>query len=155
MSASNHLNFCGGPGALPEIVLQQAQQSVIAVPEVGLSILGISHRSDWFATVVAELETNIRTLLELPDDYQVLFLQGGATQQFAMIPMNLLRGKRLAAEYLHTGYWSGKSLPKPNAKAHFACSGAASRAVFGGYPAMPNLLIRPMRLICTTSPMNP
>ena len=106
----NSLNFSGGPGALPESVLLQVQQSIIEVPEVGLSILGISHRSEWFASVVAELENNIRKLLALPKDYHVIFLQGGATQQFSMIPMTLLRGKTSAADYLHTGYWSGKAL---------------------------------------------
>lgn len=108
----NSLNFSGGPGALPESVLQQVQESILAVPGVGLSILGISHRSDWFAAVVSELENNIRTLLNLPKNYHVLFLQGGATQQFSMLPMTLLAGKTQAADYLHTGYWSGKALPE-------------------------------------------
>ena len=108
----NGLNFSGGPGVLPESVLQQVQASILAVPEVGLSILGISHRSDWFAAVVAELETNIRQLMNLPDNYHVLFLQGGATQQFSMLPMTLLPGKTHPAEYIHTGYWSGKALPE-------------------------------------------
>jgi phosphoserine aminotransferase len=112
MNSLNSLNFSGGPGALPESVLLQIQESVIAVPEVGLSILGISHRSDWFAAVVTELETNIRMLLGLSENYHVLFLQGGATQQFSMVPMTLLRGKTCPAEYLHTGYWSGKSIPE-------------------------------------------
>jgi phosphoserine aminotransferase len=112
MKLHNSLNFSGGPGALPESVLLQVQESVIAVPEVGLSILGISHRSDWFAAVIAELESNIRKLLGLAEDYHVLFLQGGATQQFSMVPMTLLRGKTCPAEYLHTGYWSGKSIPE-------------------------------------------
>lgn len=108
----NQLNFSGGPGVLPESVLQQVQESILAVPDVGLSVLGISHRSDWFAAVVAELEANIRSLMQLPADYHVLFLQGGATQQFSMLPMTLLAGKSRAAEYLHTGYWSGKALPE-------------------------------------------
>jgi phosphoserine aminotransferase len=110
MNPPNSLNFSGGPGALPESVLLQVQESIIEVPEVGLSVLGISHRSDWFAAVVTELETNIRALLGLPEDFHVLFLQGGATQQFSMVPMNLLQGKTYPAEYLHTGYWSGKVL---------------------------------------------
>jgi phosphoserine aminotransferase len=110
MNPLNSLNFSGGPGALPESVLLQVQQSIIEVPEVGLSILGISHRSDWFASVITELEGNIRKLLGLPGNYHVLFLQGGATQQFSMIPMTLLRGRKNPAEYLHTGYWSGKAL---------------------------------------------
>jgi phosphoserine aminotransferase len=108
----NALNFSGGPGVLPESVLRQVQESIAAVPGVGLSILGISHRSDWFAGVVRELEDNIRRLLGLPADYHVLFLQGGATQQFSMLPMTLLAGKSEPAEYLHTGYWSGKALPE-------------------------------------------
>lgn len=112
MNSRNSLNFSGGPGALPESVLLQVQQSIIAVPEVGLSVFGISHRSDWFAAVIAELETNIRALLELSKDYHVLFLQGGATQQFSMVPMTLLRGKSSPAEYVHSGYWSGKALPE-------------------------------------------
>lgn len=106
----NSLNFSGGPGVLPDSVLQQVKAAITAVPDVGLSILGISHRSDWFAGVVAELEQNFRKLLDLGDDYHVLFLQGGATQQFSMVPMTLLPGKTVPAEYLHTGYWSGKSI---------------------------------------------
>ncbi|MCK9200128.1 MAG: phosphoserine transaminase [Gallionella sp.] len=112
MKLRNNLNFSGGPGALPESVLLQVQEAIIEVPGVGLSILGISHRSDWFAAVITELENNIRTLLGVSADYHVLFLQGGATQQFSMVPMTLLRGKSHPAEYLHTGYWSGKAIPE-------------------------------------------
>lgn len=108
----NNLNFSGGPGVLPESVLAEAQQAIASVPEVGLSILGISHRSDWFAAVVAEAERNIRELLKLPDSHAILFLQGGATLQFSMIPMLLLRGSGKTAEYLRTGYWSGKAIPE-------------------------------------------
>jgi len=109
---ANRLNFSGGPGALPESVLQQIQEAIAIVPETGLSLLGISHRSDWFAAVVLEAERNIRTLLGLPDNYHVLFLQGGATQQFSMVPMTLLHNRNESADYLHTGYWSGKSIPE-------------------------------------------
>lgn len=130
----NRLNFSGGPGALADSVLQQVQESIIAVPDVGLSILGISHRSDWFAAVVAELETNIRDLLGLPGDYHVLFLQGGATQQFSMVPMTLLAGQARPADYLHTGYWSGKALPEARREGpvHVAWSGEA-----GGFRDLP------------------
>lgn len=108
----NLLNFSGGPGVLPDTVLAETQQAISLVPEVGLSILGVSHRSDWFAEVVAEAENNIRNLLKLPDSHAVLFLQGGATLQFSMVPMLLLRGSGKTAEYLRTGYWSGKSIPE-------------------------------------------
>lgn len=110
--SANALNFSGGPGALPESVLRHVQESIHAVPGVGLSILGISHRSDWFASIVRELEDGIRELMGLPASYHVLFLQGGATQQFSMLPMLLLRGSQSPADYLHTGYWSGKALPE-------------------------------------------
>lgn len=128
MNPHNRLNFSGGPGVLPESVLAQVRESIDAVPEVGLSILGISHRSDWFAAVIHEVEENVRTLLGLPADYHVLLLQGGATQQFSMVPMTLLRGRTRAAEYLHTGYWSGKSLPeaKRQGPMRIAWSGEAS-----------------------------
>lgn len=106
----NRLNFSGGPGVLPESVLQEVQEAIMEIPGVGLSILGISHRSDWFAEVVAEAEANVRTLLGLPAGYHVLFLQGGATQQFAMVPMALQRAGKAPAEYLDTGYWSAKSI---------------------------------------------
>ena len=112
LNQMNALNFSGGPGALSDSVLRQAQESILAVPAVGLSILGISHRTDWFASVIDELERNVRALLNLPENYHVLFLQGGATQQFSMIPMTLLAGKTTPADYLYTGYWSGKALPE-------------------------------------------
>ena len=108
----NALNFSGGPGALAQSVLQQVQEAIQEAPGAGLSILGVSHRSDWFAAVVAEAEANVRMLLGLPADYRILFLQGGATQQFSMVPMSLLSGSTRAADYLHTGYWSGKALPE-------------------------------------------
>jgi len=106
----NLLNFSGGPGALPESVLLQVQESIHTEPDTGLSILGISHRSKWFADVVAEAEQNVLSLLELTDDYHVLFLQGGATQQFSTIAMSLMGTTSGVPEYLLTGYWSGKSV---------------------------------------------
>ena len=112
MNAKNALNFSGGPGILPPSVLLEAQQALAAVPEIGLSVLGISHRSAWFAGVVAEAEHNIRSLLNLPETHAVLFLQGGGSLQFCMVPMLLLRGSGRAAEYLRTGYWSAKAIPE-------------------------------------------
>ncbi|MBK1693238.1 phosphoserine transaminase [Chromatium weissei] len=111
MMNRNSLNFSGGPGVLPASVLAQVQQAIVEVPEVGLSVLGISHRSDWFAEVVAETERNIQQLLNLPPNYAVLLLQGGATLQFSMIPMLLLRQRQHCADYVRSGYWSSKSIP--------------------------------------------
>jgi len=110
--SANQLNFSGGPGALPESVLQQVQDSILAVPEVGLSILGISHRSDWFQSIVTQTEKDIKSLLGLDEQYHLLFLQGGATQQFSMIPLSFLKPEQ-NADYLNTGYWSTKSIQAP------------------------------------------
>ncbi len=110
MNPHNQLNFSGGPGVLPACVLDEIQQAILEVPGTRLSLLGISHRSDWFASVITELEDNVRTLLGLGTDYHVLMLQGGATQQFSMVPMTLLRGQSKAAEYIQTGYWSSKPI---------------------------------------------
>ena len=109
MTLSNKFNFSSGPGALPQKVLELASQSLIALPETGISVLGMSHRSDWFKSVVYETECNIRKLLSLPDNYHVLFLQGGSSLQFSMIPMNFLRGSNKTAEFIVSGYWSGKA----------------------------------------------
>ena len=91
-------------------MLNEIQQAILEVPGTQLSLLGISHRTDWFAAVVRELEDNVRSLLGLEKNYHVLMLQGGATQQFSMVPMTLLRGKAQTAEYLQTGYWSSKPI---------------------------------------------
>ena len=105
-------NFSGGPGALAKTVLNQASQSILELPETKVSILGMSHRSDWFRSVMDEAELNIKKLLNIPDSYHVLFLQGGSSLQFTMIPMNFLRGKTQSAAYLQTGYWSSKAPPE-------------------------------------------
>ena len=107
-----HHNFSGGPGALAQTVLDQASQAIIALPETGVSILGMSHRSDWFRGVLDEAEANIKKLLNIPRGYHVLFLQGGSSLQFSMIPMNFLRGKSKKAAYIQTGYWSAKAPPE-------------------------------------------
>ncbi len=108
-------NFSGGPGALPTSVLRETQAAIDEVPGLGLSVLGVSHRSKWFRNVVAEAEEHFRALLGLPPEYHVLFLQGGSTLQFSQIPLTLLQPPPNEAEYLHTGYWSGKSLPEAKA----------------------------------------
>jgi phosphoserine aminotransferase len=105
-------NFSGGPGALPPSVLRQLSAEILDLDGSGLSLLGVSHRSDWFREVVAEAEKILRDLVGIPQDYQILFLQGGASLQFSMIAMTLLRGTGKAADYLETGYWSAKSIPE-------------------------------------------
>jgi phosphoserine aminotransferase len=97
-------NFSAGPAVLPEPVLKKAQQDLFALPGVGMSVLEISHRSPAFEQIIKEAEDDLRTLLSIPENYRVLFLQGGASLQFSMVPMNLLtRGS--SADYLLTGSW--------------------------------------------------
>jgi len=105
-------NFSAGPGELPPGVLEAASRALIEVPEVGLPLLGISHRSKWFGDVVAEAEAIVRDLLDLPKNYHVLFLQGGATLQFSAVAATFLRDRNRFADYLETGYWSRKCLPE-------------------------------------------
>jgi phosphoserine aminotransferase len=97
-------NFSAGPATLPEGVLRQAQQDLFSLPGVGMSILEVSHRSPTFETVIGEAEEDLRALLNIPATYRVLFLQGGASLQFSMVPMNLLP-KGGSADYLLTGSW--------------------------------------------------
>ena len=101
-------NFGAGPAVLPEPVLEAAQRDLLALPGVGMSVLEISHRSATFDRILEQAETDLRTLAGVPDDYHVLFLQGGASQQFAMVPMNLL-GPDGVADYTLTGSWAKKA----------------------------------------------
>lgn len=106
---SNALNFSGGPGALPAAVLAQTRDAIVALPETGLSVLGMSHRSDWFRAILDEAECNIRHLLGLSDRYAVTFLQGGSSLLFATIPMNLATTACAPPEYVNSGYWSSRA----------------------------------------------
>jgi len=102
-------NFSPGPAVLPLPVLQEAQRDLLALPGTGISILEISHRSKAFDKIITQAEANLRTLLGIPDNYRVLFLQGGALLQFGMVAMNLLRDSGKSADYLVTGTWSKKA----------------------------------------------
>jgi len=103
-------NFSPGPSMLPLVVLEAAQRDLVALPDAGMSILEISHRSKWFDQILQETEANLRQLLQIPNNYHVLFLQGGATTQFSMLAMNLLRGKNQPADYIVTGTWGTKAV---------------------------------------------
>jgi phosphoserine aminotransferase len=104
------VNFSAGPGVLPLPVLEQVQADLLSLPGVGASALEVSHRSDWFEGVIAETEANLRELLHIGEEHHVLFCQGGATMQFSMVPMNLLRGSGRPADYVITGSWGGKAV---------------------------------------------
>lgn len=103
-------NFSPGPATLPLPVLQEVQQNLLALPGAGASILEISHRSKTFEQIIAQAEANIRQLLNLPEEYHVLFLQGGASLQFSQVPMTFLRGSGRSADYIVTGSWAKRAL---------------------------------------------
>lgn len=102
------INFSAGPAALPVEVLEQARDEMLDWNRSGMSVMEISHRSKAFIKVAEQAEADLRELLRVPDDYAVLFLQGGATAQFALIPMNLA-GPDQSVDYLVTGSWSKKA----------------------------------------------
>jgi phosphoserine aminotransferase len=102
-------NFSAGPAILPLEVLEQAQRDLLALPGVGMSILEISHRSKPFEEILAGCEADLRALARIPDGYHVLFLQGGASLQFSMVPMNFLPAGA-SADYIVTGAWSQKAV---------------------------------------------
>jgi phosphoserine aminotransferase len=108
MKSERIFNFSAGPAVLPVPVLEQAQRDLLALPGVGMSILEVSHRSKVFEGVLAQAEADIRQLANVPSNYRVLFLQGGASLQFTMVPMNLLPAGS-TADYLVTGVWSTKA----------------------------------------------
>src|ERR1041384_1101183 len=102
-------NFSAGPAVLPAEVLAQARDELIDWHGSGMSVMEMSHRGKEFMSIAAAAERDFRELLSIPSNYKVLFLQGGATAQFAGIPMNLLRGKT-SADYVHTGEWAKKAI---------------------------------------------
>src|SRR5918992_3054 len=102
-------NFSAGPAVLPVPVLEQAREEMLSLPGVGMSVMEISHRSKTFDEIIGGAERGLRELLGIPENYHVLFLQGGASLQFSMIPMNLLP-EGASADYIITGSWGKKAL---------------------------------------------
>ena len=100
-------NFSAGPAVLPEEVLQEAADEMLDYKGTGMSVMEMSHRSKAYDTIIKEAEADLRDLMKIPDNYKVLFLQGGASQQFAMIPMNLMKNRK--ADYIVTGQWAKKA----------------------------------------------
>jgi phosphoserine aminotransferase len=102
-------NFAAGPSILPLDVLEEAQRDLVALPGVGMSVMEISHRSSTFENILHKAESDIRELAGVPADYKILFLHGGASLQFSMVPMNLLRTGS-TADYIDTGSWAEKAI---------------------------------------------
>ena len=105
---SRAFNFSAGPAMLPTAVIERAQAEMADWNGSGMSVMEMSHRGKEYMSIAAQAETDLRALMNIPDNYKVLFLQGGASQQFSAIPLNLMRGK--SADYINTGMWSKKAI---------------------------------------------
>jgi phosphoserine aminotransferase len=135
-------NFSAGPAVLPVDVLEEAQRDLLSLPGVGMSILEISHRSKTFDDVIQGCEADMRTLAGIPDNYKILFLQGGASLQFSMVPMNLLPAGG-SADYIVTGVWSQKAIKEAKKVGSVKIAGSTETGNFTRVPKQDELTLDP------------
>lgn len=126
-------NFSAGPAVLPEDVLQQARDEMLDWHGSGTSVMEMSHRGKEFISIAEQAEADLRELMGIPANYKVLFLQGGASAQFAMVPMNLLRGKA-SADYINTGEWSKKAISEARKTGKVNLAGSSESSKFTSVP---------------------
>ncbi len=131
-------NFSAGPAMLPEAVLKQAQEEMLDWQGSGMCVAEMSHRGKEFMSIAEKAEADLRELMAIPDNYKVLFLQGGASSQFAMVPMNLLRGKT-AADYINTGAWSKKAIAEAKRYCDVNIAGVSGEGELVSVPAQADL----------------
>lgn len=134
-------NFSAGPAVLPLPVLEQAQRDLLCLPGLGMSILEMSHRDQAFIDILAKAKAGLKQLLNIPDQYHILFLQGGSRLQFSMVPMNLLKGTSQTAEYVLTGSWGQSALKEAQRE-------GATRVVWDGKETKYDRLPDPGTLRC-------
>ena len=134
-------NFSAGPAALPEEVLRQAQEELLDWHGAGCSVMEMSHRGKEFTSIIEQAEADLRELMGIPSGYKVLFLQGGATQQFAQIPMNLLAGR--SADYIVTGSWSKKALKEAQRIGNVRCAATTESSGFTRLPTTDEIQLDP------------
>ena len=135
-------NFSAGPAALPEPVLRQAADEMLDWHGSGMSVMEMSHRGKEYMSIHAEAQALLRELLGVPDNYKVLFMQGGALVQNAIVPMNLLRG-RASADYINTGEWSKKSIKEAQKYAAVNVAASAQASNFTSVPARADWALDP------------
>jgi len=126
-------NFSAGPAVLPEAVLQKAREDMLDWHGSGMSVMEMSHRDKEFMSIAQGAEKSLRELMNIPANYKVLFLQGGASAQFAMVPMNLLRGKN-TADYVNTGEWSKKAISEAKRYCTVNVAGTSEASKFTTVP---------------------
>lgn len=139
---SRIFNFSAGPAMLPEEVLLEAREEMLDWHGSGMCVAEMSHRGKEFLSIAEQAEADLRRLLDVPDSYKVLFLQGGASTQFAMIPMNLLRGGR-RADYLKTGSWSKKAIAEAKRFCEVALAASTEDSKFTRAPKQDELTLSP------------
>jgi phosphoserine aminotransferase len=144
MATTTHrvFNFSAGPAILPLPVLEEAQRDLVSLPGVGMSILEISHRSKTFEAILAKTEQDLRALGDVPSNYKVLFLQGGASLQFSMVPLNLLT-EGATADYIVTGGWAQKAVKEAKRVGNVNIAGTTESENFGRIPRQDELKFTP------------
>jgi len=140
-------NFSAGPAALPLDVLERAREEMIDWQGSGMSVMEMSHRGKEFMSIIAKAEADLRELMQIPTNYKVLFLQGGASSQFAMIPFNLLRGKK-TADYIHTGMWSKKAIAEAKKYCTVTIPFTSEEGNFNRVPRQQDLKLDPNAAYC-------
>src|SRR6478736_591151 len=135
-------NFSSGPAVMPVPVLEQMQRDLVSLPGVGMSILEVSHRSKIFEEVIAKAEADLRALANIPSNYKVLFLQGGASTQFSMVPLNLLTAGA-TADYIVTGGWSQKAVKEAQRVGTVNIAGTTESENFNRIPRQDELKLTP------------
>ncbi len=131
-------NFSAGPAVLPEEVLKEAQENLFTLPGVGMSILEISHRSKTFDKIIGDARDDLRTLLDISQDYEILFLQGGASLQFSMVPLNIMPPVN-KADYIVTGSWSKKAVKEAKRVGEVNIAASAEDTKFNRIPKQAEL----------------
>jgi phosphoserine aminotransferase len=131
---SRVFNFSAGPAMLPQAVLEKAQQEILDWHGSGMSVMEMSHRGKEFMSIAAQAEADLRELMGISDDYAVLFLQGGASSQFAMVPLNLL-GNKKSADYINTGAWSKKAIAEAKRYCDVNVAASSEESKFTTVPA--------------------
>ncbi|GAB6155248.1 3-phosphoserine/phosphohydroxythreonine transaminase [Desulfosporosinus burensis] len=132
-------NFAAGPAVLPEEVLREAAAEMLDYNGTGMSVMEMSHRSKAFEQIIGDAEKDLRDLMKIPDNYRVLFLQGGASQQFAMIPMNLMKNR--VADHINTGQWAKKAISEGKLYGKINVIASSEDKTFSYIPDLKNLKI--------------
>ncbi|MGC7871850.1 3-phosphoserine/phosphohydroxythreonine transaminase [Desulfosporosinus sp. SYSU MS00001] len=132
-------NFSAGPAVLPEEVLKEAAEEMLDYNGTGMSVMEMSHRSKAFEEIITDAEKTLRDLMDIPENYKVLFLQGGASQQFAMIPMNLMKNR--VADHINTGQWAKKAIAEGKIYGKINVIASSEDKMFSYIPDLTNLTI--------------